>query len=47
MESDNLNFISCNVKGIQQPSKRIKVYEYLKNNSLPNGFVFLARDTLR
>ena len=45
MASDNLNFISCNGKGIQQSSKRIKVFKYLKNNSLPDGFVF-ARDTL-
>ena len=41
MASDNLSFISNNVKGIQQSSKRIKVFEHLKNNSLPNGFVFL------
>ena len=41
MASDNLSFISYNVKGIQQSSKRIKVFEYLKNNSLPNDFVFL------
>ena len=46
MTSDNLSFISYNVKGIQQSSKRIKILEYLKNNSLPNGFGFLARDTL-
>lgn len=31
MVSDNLSFISYNVKGIQQTRK---------NNSLPNGFVF-------
>ena len=46
MASDNLTFISNNVTGIQQSSKIIKVFEYLKNNYLPNGFVFLARDTL-
>ena len=46
MASDNLSFISYNVKGIQQSSKRIKVFEYLKNNSLPNVFVFFAKDTL-
>ena len=45
MVSDNLSFLSYNVKGIQQSSKRIKVFEYLKNNSLPNAFVFFARDT--
>ena len=31
MASDNLTFISNNVTGIQQSSKRIKVFEYLKN----------------
>ena len=46
MASDNLSsFISYNVKGIQQSSKRIKVFEYLKNNSLPNDFVFCKRHT--
>ena len=41
MASDNLSFISNNIKRIQQSSKRKKVFEHLKNNSLPNGFVFL------
>ena len=31
MASYNLTFISNNVTGIQQSSKRIKVFEYLKN----------------
>ena len=39
--SDNLRSIFYNIKGIQQSRKTIKVFEYLKNNSLPNGFVFL------
>ena len=39
MASDNFSFVYCNVKGIQQSSKRIKVFEYLKNNSLPKGFI--------
>ena len=43
MANDNLSFISYNVKGIQQSSKRIKVFEYLKNNSLPNVFVFFCK----
>ena len=43
MVSDNLSFLSYNVKGIQQSSKRIKVFEYLKNNSLPNAFVFFCK----
>ena len=41
MASANLSFISYKVKGIQKFRKRIKVFEYLKNNSLTNGFVFL------
>ena len=41
MASDNLSFTSYNVKGIQQSSKRIKVFEYLQNNSLQNTFVLL------
>ena len=45
MAGDNLRFISENVKGIQQSSKSIKVFEYLKNNSLPYGFVFYKKHT--
>ena len=45
MASDNLSFISYNGKGIQQSSKRTTVFEYLKNISLPNGFVFCNRHT--
>ena len=29
MNSDNLKFISNNVKGIQKSEKRIKIFEYL------------------
>ena len=35
------NFISNNVKGICSSEKRLKVFEYLKNNIHHNGFVFL------
>ena len=35
MNSDNLKFISNNVKRIQKLEKRIKIFEYLKN-----GFIF-------
>ena len=45
MAGDNLSFVSYNVKGIQQSSKRIKIFEYLKNNPLPNGFVFFFKET--
>ena len=35
------NFISNNVKGICSSEKRLKIFEYLKNNVHHNGFVFL------
>ena len=35
------NFISNNVKGIRSSEKRLKIFEYLKNNIHYNGFVFL------
>ena len=41
MNSDSLKFISNNVKGIQKSENRIKIFEYLKNNISPNGFIFL------
>ena len=41
MANNNLSFISYNVTEIQQSSKGIKVFEYLRSNSLPNSFVFL------
>ena len=41
MNSDDLKFISNNVKGMQKSEKRIKIFEYLKNNISPNGFIFL------
>ena len=41
MNSDNLKFISNNVRGIQKSEKRIKIFEYLKNSISPHGFIFL------
>ena len=41
MNSDNLKFISNNVKGIQKSEKIIKIFEYLSNSISPNGFIFL------
>ena len=38
---NNLSFISNNVKGIQAISKRIKIFEYLKNCVTSNGSIFL------
>ena len=34
-------FISNNVKRLQNSLKRIKIFEYLKNNLGSNGFLFL------
>ena len=39
--SDNIIFISNNVKGLQNKTKRIKIFEYLKNSALHNGIIFL------
>ena len=38
---NNLSFISNNVKGLQAISKRIKIFENLKNYVTSNGFTFL------
>ena len=39
--NSNYNFISNNVKGIKASEKRLKLFEYLRNNINNNGFVFL------
>ena len=36
-----LHFILNNVKGLQNSLKRIKIFEYLKNNLGSNGFLLL------
>ena len=36
-----LQFISNNVKGLQNSLKSIKIFEYLKNSLGSNGFLFL------
>ena len=40
-DENNLSFISNNAKEIQAISKRIKIFEYLKNYVTSNGFIFL------
>ena len=41
------NFISNNIKGgIHSSEKRLKIFEYLKNNIHHNGFVFLQETHL-
>ena len=37
----NYNFTSNNAKGIKISEKRLKLFEYLKNNINDNGFIFL------
>ena len=41
MNRKNLDFVSSNVKGLQDRDKRIKRFEYLKNCVSSNGFVML------
>ena len=38
---NNLSFISSNIKGVQAISRRIKIFEYLKNYVTWNGFIFV------
>ena len=42
----NYNFISNNVKGIKASEKRLKLFEYLRNNINDNGFIFLQETHL-
>ena len=44
--NSNYNFISNNVKGIKASEKRLKLFEYLRNNSNNNGFVILQETHL-
>ena len=37
----NYNFISNNVKGIKTSEKRLKLFQYLRNNIKNNDFIFL------
>ena len=39
----NYNFISNNVKGIQASKKRLKLFEYLKQNINFNGFILFQK----
>ena len=43
MNSDNLKFISNNVKGMQISEKRIKIFEYLKVTYLPTDSFFFRK----
>ena len=42
----NYNFISNNVKGIEASEKRLKLFEYLKNNINDYGIIFLQETHL-
>ena len=39
----NYNFISNNVKGMQASKKRLKLFEYLKQNVNFNGFILFQQ----
>ena len=39
--SNNLTFLTNNVKGLQSSKKRIKLIEYFKSKLNHNGFLFL------
>ena len=41
--NNNYNFISNSVKGMNASVKRLKLYEYLRNNINNNGFIFLQK----
>ena len=42
----NYNFISNNIKGIEASEKRLKLFEYLKNNINDYGIIFLQETHL-
>ena len=39
--TNNINFISNNVKRVQYTNKRLKLLKYLKHSIVSNGFSFL------
>ena len=41
ISSNNLTFLTNNVKGLQPSKKRIKLIEYFKSKLNHNGFLFL------
>ena len=41
MGCNNIKFVSNNVQGIKNSDKRIKIFEYLKNNADYNRVLFL------
>ena len=45
MASDNLSFISYNVKGIQQSSKIIKVFGYVRDASFTKWLFLFLQET--
>ena len=45
MASDNLSFISYNVKGIQQSSKIIKVFGYVRDTSFTKWLFLFLQET--
>ena len=43
--SNNLTFLTNNVKGLQSSKKRIKLIEYFKSKLKYNGFLFYKKHT--
>ena len=41
--TNNINFISNNVKRVQSTNKRLKLLKYFKHNIVSNGFLFLQK----
>ena len=41
MSNNKLSFLSNNVEGIKASEKRLKIFEYFRNLSTPEGFLFL------
>ena len=46
MANRKLNFISNNVKGLQNSTKRFKIFKYLKNKVTSDCFTFLQETHL-
>ena len=47
MANCKLNFISNNEKGLQNSTKRIKIFEYLKNKVTSDCFIFLQETQIK
>ena len=46
MVAINFNFLCNNLKGLQTSKKRLKLFNYFKNNIFPNHILFLQQNAL-